>query len=61
MVLRKVVYVVPNTDFKIAERDDGVIYCTCLGWKFSRSRPRECVHMKKWAEMLLRQMEKMSK
>lgn len=42
-----------GVEYEMREGKDGVIYCSCPGWKFSRERPRSCKHMVKWAETIV--------
>ena len=32
----------PGKQYEIIEGDDGVVYCTCPGWKFKR----DCKHLR---------------
>lgn len=32
--------------YELREGADGVPYCTCPAWRFSRSRPRDCKHLR---------------
>jgi hypothetical protein len=40
----------PGLKYEIGKTQQGVIYCTCMAWKFSRSFPKTCKHIKKWEE-----------
>ena len=31
---------------------DGVVYCSCPAWRFSKERPRSCKHMVAWASAI---------
>lgn len=51
----------PSSDgsktYEMYRGKDGVVYCSCPGWKFSKERPRSCKHMKTHAETLVREGE----
>lgn len=40
--------------YQLIEGKDGVVYCTCMAWRFSKERPRTCKHMVEWADSIAR-------
>ena len=45
----------PSRSYQLIEGHDGVVYCSCPAWRFSKERPRICKHMKQWAETIATQ------
>lgn len=35
--------------YEVRRDDEGIIYCTCKGWKYSPQSNRGCVHTKQIA------------
>lgn len=44
----------PGTTYDLLEGADGIIYCSCPAWRFSREKPKSCKHMVEWAETITR-------
>lgn len=40
----------PGKNYELREGGDGVVYCTCPAWAFSKDDPKECKHMREWME-----------
>lgn len=40
----------PNVKYELRQGADGVIYCTCKAYAFSRAKPKTCKHMEQWAD-----------
>jgi len=36
--------------FQIREGGDGVIYCSCPAWRFSKDDPKMCKHLRAYLE-----------
>lgn len=38
----------PGTYYALKRRDDGVIGCACVAWRFNKQTPRTCKHIDAW-------------
>lgn len=49
-VLATVHSFVNGNTYEIRKGRDGVVYCSCPSWRFSKERPRTCKHLQEYVE-----------
>jgi hypothetical protein len=42
----------PGKQYELTMGDDGILYCTCMAWKFCKARPRICKHITEWTDAI---------
>lgn len=43
--------------YEFREGGDGIVFCTCSAWKFSRESPKTCKHLISWANWVAKNGE----